>query len=599
MTMEKNQVPEGDACGWERYCHIGYDSGPAFYRSRSDRNCILRSNERGGLFCPAYQGTIYYCSYSSNYLFASDLDGTNERVIMPLEERPSAMTVNRFGIILLSYESVKMEIRIYTHQGKLQLKTLLEGKGDISCPYVCGTTVYYLQANKDGSQSAYRLHINLEKRTHTVQRLYEGLEHSDDPEKMLYVKHTAEMVLGSEDYALVYVTNSYEKDGDDCLFANSAAWYYYDIKTRKRYCLSNPHYSPDNIRTEPEKYAQYLEDPQNAKDWVQIAHFDIANRLIWVYRSARNKQGEVGTYLVPYNLQPGFLNYPRKDFPAWKENERLNNLRYGRYYFDGRYRCYSESYNVFDTYTRAGEKMHWSGGHGSCDNFEVVGDILFLDSDLSGRASQFELTDGKPILLRDDWRGSTSSRKFDETREELIKNYEAEKLRQKQPAKGPDSGAGAAKPPAQSPGNTFTPNNKLAYWEEFKSYFESNPTAGGIKCSKPADRNWYALRVGSAKFRIECSVNSKNQTLRVGFFLENSQEYYGRAATQRDKFESALNAAVCNNLPKVQFRWDNTVADANVSVLFSYEGLGKDEQFAAMSDVISAGYGMIGRILGL
>jgi hypothetical protein len=91
------------------------------------------------------------------------------------------------------------------------------------------------------------------------------------------------------------------------------------------------------------------------------------------------------------------------------------------------------------------------------------------------------------------------------------------------------------------------------------------------------------MRLGSSKVRIECSVSSKKQQLRVGLFMENSDSVYGKA----EGHKAQINSLLANTgISGAEIRWDNTVADANVSVFIPSGSLSIAEQYEAMKHVI-------------
>lgn len=218
----------------------------------------------------------------------------------------------------------------------------------------------------------------------------------------------------------------------DYITADTSAWNYISLKDGKTYCLSNPRFSPELIKEHPKKYSQYLELVETEKDWIKIAHFDIRNNLIWIYKNMRDSKQNVVRCIVPYDLRPDFMNHPRKDFKIWASNPEIDEVTYsGKYYFDGLFRFSSRSYSNFITYEKSGIKNTWSRSHGTCLGFSVKSNTLFLDGDLSDHPLQFDLNDyvegrtydGKtervPKELREDWTWSGYRGNND-----LIKQYE-------------------------------------------------------------------------------------------------------------------------------------------------------------------------------
>ena len=312
------------------------------------------------------------------------------------------------------------------------------------------------------------------------------------------------------------------------------------------------------------------------------------------------------------------------------------NARYysGRYYFDGKYRFSSPTYSSFYAYDKDGVTSSWGGGHGACDKFHVKGDVLFIDSNITYHASLLDLTrlsykDGKTVALpeeiRTDWMRSQHWRDEEIMKkcEELFEKEQEEKRRAKkegsrpqpvkklqqttelQPAREiqpdrepqPDRQSQASRqlPPAASgffgqtssvaaktTGSSSAPASKLEYCEGFEKYLEGG-IPSSIRIPKAADRNWFALRLGSSKVRIECSLSSRKQMLRVGLFMEPSDKIYGNAARHKVEIDALLGDTP---VPGAEIRWDNTVADANVSVFIPYSGLNTTEQYEVMKTVI-------------
>ena len=65
--------------------------------------------------------------------------------------------------------------------------------------------------------------------------------------------------------------------------------------------------------------------------------------------------------------------------------------------------------------------------------------------------------------------------------------------------------------------------------------------------------------------------------------MENTENVYGNAARHANEIESMLMTAAP---PETQVRWDNTVADANVSLFIPSERLTIPEQYEIMKNVI-------------
>ncbi len=68
---------------------------------------------------------------------------------------------------------------------------------------------------------------------------------------------------------------------------------------------------------------------------------------------------------------------------------------------------------------------------------------------------------------------------------------------------------------------------KSAYWEDFIKYISSSPEGIAIlemddlTLPAPADRNWYALRLGTTKARIELQLNTQKKMIRTALFIKD------------------------------------------------------------------------------
>lgn len=651
MFSEKSNII-CEPCGWERYYHINYDSDKRkkFYQQILKEAVLIPKNSSGystarGVYdFVEYNGKLYYLSGLNDkpYLISSNLDGSDQHVIMPFKKESNnlIMTVNRFGIFLIFMKARKIEVKVYTHLGKkvchipIQLSGFLTNSDSNAAdyyPYVCDNKLFFIVREREIYKGTV-VELDIDNGIYNSYVVYEGTKQHDG-RKGIDAVYNPKYIIGGSDFALVYVTYHFKGGYPDYITADTSAWNYISLKDGKMYCLSNPRFSPELIKEHPKKYSQYLELVETEKDWIKIAHFDIRNNLIWIYKNMRDSKQNVVRCIVPYDLRPDFMNHPRKDFKIWASNPEIDEVTYsGKYYFDGLFRFSSRSYSNFITYEKSGIKNTWSRSHGTCLGFSVKSNTLFLDGDLSDHPSQFDLNDyvesrtydGKtervPKELREDWTWSGYRGNND-----LIKQYEETQKQKKKaadrqrsvydslfddisscadddflssffneknnitqnstPTKSridTDRIKTVASIPVQKRGKTFLPENKLNYWEGFRQYLENNPPPI-VRISKPSDRNWYALRLGSSKVRIECSVSTKNQNLRVGFFMDNSDSVYGKAFLNKEEIDSILK-----NSTSVlsEIRWNNSVADANVSMFISLNGMDKMNQYEVMRNII-------------
>ena len=112
----------------------------------------------------------------------------------------------------------------------------------------------------------------------------------------------------------------------------------------------------------------------------------------------------------------------------------------------------------------------------------------------------------------------------------------------------------------------------LEYWTEFQAYAQKMELRGGIRLSKAGDHNWYALWLDDSTFRIECSVNTRKETLRTAFFVQNAPARFIRLEQAKTAIEDALES-------EGKIAWDGKSQAANVSVFNSRQGKSKEEQY--------------------
>ena len=567
-----------------------------------------------------YRGKMYHYDRASEkeyYLYVCDTPAADPSILMTFKAKTvkPMLSVNRYGIFLIFVKSNNMEVQVFSHQGTMISTITIDEKPGDNRPYLCDKKIF--QIVKDGSVlHAMVFELDIENSSYTSKMLYQGEFSREDPK--FRASFLPRCVLGSSDYALVLVDYHflYSRGKGDCLDASTGAWQYISLKDSRMYCLSNPAHSPELLKDEPLAYIRYLEDPQKITDWFIPGHIDIGNNLIWLYGFRQSPTGG-DYYLIPGDLRPDFYKHRRKDFPAWKLAQDLipnasierSESSPSRYYFDGKYMFSSQNCYDFHSYNKDGEMADWGGSHGSCDHFHVEGDVLFLDSNITYNASLLDLTryrydDHKerrlPVEIRTDWSygPSVADNQMLAKAKDLFEKKQKEKQSIK-PKKTNDlvdrtggtplktgnvrqSAAHSSFATAIPSTPPADPGSKLEYWDGFAKYL-SGRIPSNVRIPKAADRNWFAMRLGSSKVRIECSVSSKKQQLRVGLFMENSDSVYGKA----EGHKAQINSLLANTgISGAEIRWDNTVADANVSVFIPSGSLSIAEQYEAMKHVI-------------
>lgn len=120
--------------------------------------------------------------------------------------------------------------------------------------------------------------------------------------------------------------------------------------------------------------------------------------------------------------------------------------------------------------------------------------------------------------------------------------------------------------------DTVSGISHLKYWTEFRAYAAQKGLNADLRLSEATDYNWYTIRMGSATFRFECSVNTRKETLRVAFFVQNNPNRFIRLEQAKTAIE-----AVIKNVGEIV--WDGESKAANVSVIISRKGKNTEEQY--------------------
>ncbi len=135
------------------------------------------------------------------------------------------------------------------------------------------------------------------------------------------------------------------------------------------------------------------------------------------------------------------------------------------------------------------------------------------------------------------------------------------------------------------------PANRLEYWEGFAEY-ASTALDPGMTLPKAADRNWYAIRLGSAKIRIECSVNSRARSLRAAFFVQDEPEMFAKAKQVNHMIDALL-------LDLGTITWDENSRAANISLMTTQTGKSTREQYEWFCQAVNRLHKSILPYLGL
>lgn len=112
-------------------------------------------------------------------------------------------------------------------------------------------------------------------------------------------------------------------------------------------------------------------------------------------------------------------------------------------------------------------------------------------------------------------------------------------------------------------------DTKLNYWEEFVQYTKSRNAdtdfiRANFKLPEPADRNWYALRLGTSKARVELSINTKTNRIRTALYIKDT-----------DVWNNLLGILENNNFNTREIVIDNESKTPSISVYKSIDKMDK------------------------
>ncbi len=255
--------------------------------------------------------------------------------------------------------------------------------------------------------------------------------------------------------------------------------------------------------SKPEKF-QYFEPFR--KPAISIASFDMENDIMWVRKTLNGQE-----VWEPRNIDVLSMQRKTEQFLCWRiADGGFCGGTYNRTYFDGKNLYRADGTLRIYSYNEAGEKSDdwYLTDYQNAYNFKVFEDYLFFcdtyDTECQYRRLH-SLTRPEPI--RENWMGNPRDSLIMKKREETISRYQAGLTKEASVFSGPET------PSRSASGNKF---NKEEYWKEFVEYafYKSDSREfknAGFPIDPTADRNWYELRMGSAKVHIELSLSTQKK----------------------------------------------------------------------------------------
>ena len=345
--------------------------------------------------------------------------------------------------------------------------------------------------------------------------------------------------------------------------------------------------------------------------FAQIAAFDMEKDMMWVKKEISLNGDELWE---PRRI--GYIEKTKRDnrYPDWRIRSECKKKKG---YFDGKHLYVVEGIHNLYHYDKDGNKSENLKTDSSlADSFRVCGNNLFFNNAFSMIDQQFSMITKPSASLRMNWmeyRGYYGGEEFqnEERHKEAIIRFIYEKagavssqkesyydsaspqtmsqpvqptsssgkgLRLKSQLNQTQSSSNSGKglhirneSGSQSTQPEKTVTSKLEYWQEFVDYaFEGthNPKfKSSFPRTEPADRNWYALRLGSAKVHIELSINTQKDTIRAAILIKDEEMFYQLESKLADnpqiivdqksqtKSISLMRKGGLNKGRKAQFDW--------------------------------------------
>lgn len=326
--------------------------------------------------------------------------------------------------------------------------------------------------------------------------------------------------------------------------------------------------------------------------------------ILWTQREEKEGGADSAHPDIVYYWEPRSLDNPEGELlpglPIWRRTVdfELMNVGVSKEYFDGIFDCGATLISFFVRNQNGIVSDNWVTKKKSekypirkTADFVIIGEYLFIDVD-DVCEEQYLTTIEKSAPLRRSWfdelpkNSSGADNSFDtddssntatctDLPQMLEKMKSAVESRPTQTIRK----AASPVPTANTGTNADTDTSKLGYWKAFVAYaFENQSSSAfvqsGFPQAEPADRNWYALRLGSAKTHIELTFNSKKGTIRTALFTKDS-DWFDRLIANEAQIEQDFR-----EIPGT-ITWDGASKSSSVSIIREVSDLNRDreEQF--------------------
>lgn len=517
----------GEVLGWERYCSSWviipeWEQGLLRHTDSPDKNFYARRSY--------YDGHFYYTRKRDGMLFCSDEQGGNIRVVA--DRGADRIYVNSFGIYLISGDAIVLLDFDGTE------KEVIEGKVD-DC-YICDDRIFTLVNSE--VRSTVTCYDTTNHTHHIICSLKtekgEG-EASKGGRIKCILANRKRVVLHAKFWNDLYEENDY-----DYVLRLGSAWYSYDFTTRCMTCLDQENiWDPHGILDSPERFYRELGDfvdfggsvDEVRKPKIRIERFDMEKDVMWI-----KKEQENDAWCVWESSSIDGLGRQERGIlqPSWKVPKEYGGDGYGPHFFDGKNRYLCKDRSTLYSYTPAGERSdNWYTSTLQCaqcaDSFSVFGKYLFF-VDVGWTESQYMWSGSlnRPTPLRDSWMGDDALAGYDAVHEEAEEQYRSGRItvgKETEKALPEEAAIDMMTAGISFVASGKIPSGKLGreeYWKAFVTYAFTDSgdrafQAADFPIAPTADRNWYALRVGTAKLHIELSFNTQKNSLRTALLIKD------------------------------------------------------------------------------
>ena len=510
----------GETCGKEYYRYYG------MIREVGDS---LRGHDH--IRYAFYNNHFYYIK--AGYLWKSEDGGENKKILNKVPQiSRGEIFVNSTGIYVFD----KNTFYIYDLDGNEKEPIRLYYK--VESYYICDNRIFIIMHDRE-NETYYASEINAE--TGKVNEIYTAgkkIVRKNSRGQIDFTNTVLKFIMGNKKRVVMWIEfwNCYYPDSDyeDEYWGLSGGWYSYDFQTQKLKCINHKEIYPHQILNGDETFfREWRKKFSEMKTWFPIAWFDMKKDRMWI-QVDHQKQNQVTWEVRSIGGEP--LEISDRERSVWWADANMNEG--GRQYFDGEYRFYAsaESSELYAYKNDNTVSLNWndSRNYSATTDFQICGKRLFFVG--PGRyysdEKEYKLAFERPENYVVSWMHPVSLCSSKE--EEIMKDYE---MGGKQEKKSIDTFQeqmeGKSIENLQIPIKEKCSAAKVSrevYWEEFVKYaFGGEPQNDmnkvGILASKIADRNWYALRLGISKVRIELSFNTKKNTIRTGVFFSDIEIY--------------------------------------------------------------------------